>query len=133
MRKYYRVGVLAIAFCTLWACTVERTPSGPSALSPAGSAIPLGSADGPGTSWACLTHVVAEPSVTTGEWMIQPQDCFSGSPAISNRGTASTPVGSGEPAFAPGPANFRSTVNGSTVLLQWDQGAGPSAWQIEAG
>src|SRR6185436_11548374 len=38
-----------------------------------------------------------------------------------------------EPVFAPGPVNFRSTVTGSTVRLDWDQSPGSFAWQIEAG
>src|SRR5262245_57305948 len=130
MRKRYQVAVVAGLFSTLLACSVERTPSGPSVVNP-GSIIGSASGDLHGTSWSCLTHeAAAEPSVTNGEWIVQPENCFIGAPAVVSR---NAPSATGEPIFAPGPTNFRSTVSGSTVVLQWDQTAGSFGWQIEAG
>ena len=37
------------------------------------------------------------------------------------------------PLFAPGPTNYRATVVGNNVRLEWDQAPGSYAWQIEAG
>ena len=37
------------------------------------------------------------------------------------------------PLFAPGPTNYRATVVGTNVRLEWDQSPGSYAWQIEAG
>src|SRR5580765_3888542 len=105
MRKRFQAAVLAGLFSTLLACSVERTPNGPSALSPIGSLIVSGSGDPHQTSWACATRTAAaEPSVTTGEWSIQPENCFTGTPAILSQ---SAPMAAGEPIFAPGPTNFR--------------------------
>src|SRR5262245_27839888 len=101
---------------TILGCSggIERSPSGPSLLSPSGLA---GSPDpviGGATviAWSCGApggHVETETSI--GGWIINRERCAAG----ASGGVNAAADLNGEPVFAPGPTNLRATVAGTTV------------------
>lgn len=126
---------LAAIFVSLFALMIacsggQPSPNAPSSLTPAvATPGPQGSFEN-SASWSCFTGGgTGRVSSSTNEWTVASESC----PAGVSGAPRNAPAATSEPIFAPGPSNFRATVTGNNVLLQWDQTAGSWGWQIEAG
>lgn len=80
----------------------------------------------PVADWNCAA-AAAQQTSSSGPWSIASAQCATVSVQITPLDRAASPV------FSPGPSNYRATVTGNNVRLQWDQSAGTYAFQIEAG
>ena len=121
MRKALALSILCL---TVLSCSrsPESTPTAPSSSTVATTPA-IGSIRA--ASWSC--GAAAASSQADSPWRIETPRCES----VEVRSVASTTAAS--PVFAPGPTNYRATVVGTSVRLEWDQSPGSYGWQIEAG
>src|SRR5262245_53766367 len=110
--------VAATVVALMLACNGgQKSPSAPSAVSESTTAGGLQNAFQTTTSWSCFSGgATARILSSTNDWSVDSEPCTSSiGGAVRN-----TPAAASEPIFAPGPSNFRATITGTTVLLQWD-------------